>query len=199
MWLDGESEKSEAGPRWGCRGHWGPVPGKEPGFFWRVEETTAGRATQGGVALFPFRKAPSGCCDVTQGLCNFSTVDIRDVLGTVRGGAASLAPTHLMPRVTTMDIPRRGPGGRIGPDQRHWSSLMPSQQLPRFPTDRGGNRLQEITQPGKGCLQGPSPSPTLEGQLCNNWISAVFPITPPPLPQRTSCPPVSPTSTWAPS
>ena len=127
---------------------------------------------------------------------------MRAILGTVRGGAASLAPTHLMPRVTTMDIPSHGPvspGGRIGPDQRHWSSLMSSQQLVQFPTDRRGNRLQEITQPGKGCPQGPSPSPTLEGQLCNNWISAVFPIPRSPRPQRTSCPPVSPTSTWAPS
>jgi len=162
VWLDGESEKSEAGPKWGCQGHWGPVPGKEPGFFWRVEETTAGRATQGGVALFPFRKAPSGCCDVTQGLCNFSTVDIRAVLGTVRGGAASLAPTHLMPRVTTMDIPRRGPvspGGRIGPDQRHWSSLMPSQQLPTVAHRQRRKQATGDYPSRQGLSPGPIPKP----------------------------------------
>ena len=112
MWLYGERVRRVRLARDGAAeatgGQWGPVPGKEPGFLQRLEETAAGQATRSGVALFPFRKAPSGCCDVTQGLCNLSTVDIRAVLGTVRGGAASLAPTHLIPRMTAMDIPRRG-------------------------------------------------------------------------------------------
>lgn len=75
------------------------------------------------------------------------------------------------------------PGGRIAPGQRYWSSPMFSQQFPDmrliFLTDRERNRLQEVTQPGRGWTQGPSRSPTLVAWTCDNWASALFFPSPP--------------------